>query len=363
MEQGKSKKEEFLGNLLLLFITIAIFFIFLEIAIRIIKPDRAETTPGLIVKDELLGFKQAPNFTAKHINTNSEFAVTITTNSLGLRSREIEKEKTRKRVLVLGDSVVWGFGVEDNETFASILNEETGGFEFINAALSDYSTRQELDYLKRDGIKLEPDVVMLGFFVGNDFVDNLVRSGNASMKVESSWFKNLKRGVRKNIKTYDFLMSRLRGIYQIRMFLVKTGLANNEDFYQYRIYMKDYDNDVNQAVNITFSYIDEMNSLAKKENVTFVMVLIPPKYQIYDKEWESALAYNRFKADDVERTKPTIILKDFCRKNNITCIDLLDDLQSIKEDMYLTKDTSHFNALGHRIIANILKDKFKNQSL
>jgi len=363
MERGKSKREEVLKNLLLLFTTILIFFIFLETAIRILKPDKSETTPGLIIKDDLLGFKQAPNFTAKHVNTNSGFSVTITTNSLGLRSHEIEEVKTKKRVLVLGDSVVWGFGVEDNETFSSILNDELEGFEFINAALSDYSTKQELDYLRRDGIELKPDVVMLGFFIGNDFVDNLVRSGNASIKVEASWFKNLKREVRRNIKTYDFVMSRLRGIYSLRMFLVKTGLANNEDFYQYRIYMRDYDNDINQAVNITLGYIDEMNALSKEKNITFIILLIPPKYQIYDSEWQAALDYNRFKGDEVERLKPTIILEDFCRKNNIAFIDLLADLRSVKEDMYLAKDTSHFNAFGHRIVADILKDKFKNQSL
>ena len=363
MELRKSRKEELLKNLTLLFATIFISLIFFEIAIRIIEPDKSETTPGLIVKDDLLGFKQASNFTARHVNTNSGFSVTITTNSLGLRSREVEKEKTKRRVLVLGDSVVWGFGVEDNETFPSILNDETEGFEFINAALSDYSTKQELDYLRRDGIKLKPDVVMLGFFVGNDFVDNLVRSGNASIRVESSWFKGLKRWVRKNIKTYEFVMRRLRGIYSVRLFLIKTGLANNEDFYQYRIYIKDYDNDVNEAINITFDYIREMNSLTKRNNITFVMLLIPPKYQIYDKEWQAALEYNRFKEDEVERMKPTIILKDFCRKNNIEYIDLLEDLKNVKEDIYIKRDTSHFNALGHRIIADILKDKFKNQSL
>ena len=87
MELRKSRKEELLKNLTLLFATIFISLIFFEIAIRIIEPDKSETTPGLIVKDDLLGFKQASNFTARHVNTNSGFSVTITTNSLGLRSR------------------------------------------------------------------------------------------------------------------------------------------------------------------------------------------------------------------------------------------------------------------------------------
>lgn len=352
--KNMAKKKELLKNISLLLVTILILFLILEIILRIILPTPFNLV-GLKTEDGLLGFKMVPNFSGRH--TGPEFDVTVNINSLGLRNPEIG-EKTKDRILILGDSVVWGFGVEDDETFPYLLNEMLYDYEVVNAGVSAYSTKQELDYLKRDGIKLNPDIVILGFYVGNDFIDNLVRKENSSVKQEASWFAKTKAKIRENYKTYPFFMDNLKKIYIIRSFLVKTGLANNEEYYQYQVYRKEYPPELTEGTEITFEYISEINSFCKERNIEFILLLIPSRYQAYDEAWQFLLDYNHFNDNEHEKKKPNKLLVNFANGENITYIDLLNDLQDQEEQFYLENDVAHFNPEGHKFIAKKLSEEF-----
>jgi lysophospholipase L1-like esterase len=100
---------------------------------------------------------------------------TVELNSLGFRGPEIEPDKPADsyRVLVLGDSVTFGWGVDDEATFVRRLerrwNARDDGrrYEVVNTGHLAYDTTQELRLLERRGLALEPDAVVL-VFVGND---------------------------------------------------------------------------------------------------------------------------------------------------------------------------------------------------
>jgi hypothetical protein len=96
-----------------------------------------------------------------------------TINVQGYRGAVHPHERTpgRPRLLVLGDSVAFGFGVADGETFSADL--ERGGYEVVNLAVPGYGTDQALLRLEREGLAYRPDVVLLHFCLQNDFVDNL----------------------------------------------------------------------------------------------------------------------------------------------------------------------------------------------
>ena len=67
---------------------------------------------------------------------------TISSNSLGFRSPEINQSK--KQIIILGDSVAWGFGVNDTETFPYYLDESVSslGYQVSNLAVSGYGIDQ-----------------------------------------------------------------------------------------------------------------------------------------------------------------------------------------------------------------------------
>ncbi|MDP6934578.1 MAG: hypothetical protein QGG40_16765, partial [Myxococcota bacterium] len=71
---------------------------------------------------------------------------TVTVNSLGFRSSELGP-KTRSRVLVLGDSSVHGFGVDDSEVFTTHAAQYVDA-DFINAGVPGYSSTQALNLLR-----------------------------------------------------------------------------------------------------------------------------------------------------------------------------------------------------------------------
>jgi len=89
----------------------------------------------------------------------------VRTSEQGLRDVEHAYAKgERLRILALGDSFTWGYGVEEGERFTDRLQLSLGdGVEVIDAAVTGYGTDQELLYLAMEGVKYAPDVVLLCF--------------------------------------------------------------------------------------------------------------------------------------------------------------------------------------------------------
>jgi lysophospholipase L1-like esterase len=105
-------------------------------------------------------------------------------NSLGLRGAELPARKPagRMRVLVLGDSMTYGLGVEDDETFSARLEHLDPRLEVLNAGVPGYSTAEELLLLQELGPRLQPDLVLL-MFLPNDIPDGL-RNTFSRVRVE-----------------------------------------------------------------------------------------------------------------------------------------------------------------------------------
>jgi len=100
---------------------------------------------------------------------------TVHVNRLGLRGPETTaiSPSGRRRVLVLGDSVVYGEGLEEPDTFAVLLEGELNGvggapFEVLNGAAPGYNTEAELAFLREVGLDLFPHALILGVSL-NDF--------------------------------------------------------------------------------------------------------------------------------------------------------------------------------------------------
>jgi hypothetical protein len=97
-----------------------------------------------------------------------------TINSLGYRGREVapRPDPGVTRVVLVGDSIAFGIGVSDHETFASQL--DGGGVEAVNLAVEGYGPGQSLLRLEREGLALGPDVVVMNLCLDNDFADAML---------------------------------------------------------------------------------------------------------------------------------------------------------------------------------------------
>jgi hypothetical protein len=93
--------------------------------------------------------------------------VTVTTNELGLRDRPLEQKGEREfRLLMLGDSVTFGWGVAEEDTFVrrlekKLAQEYPGTVRTVNAGVGSYNTVIEAAFLKKYVDVINPDVVIL----------------------------------------------------------------------------------------------------------------------------------------------------------------------------------------------------------
>ncbi len=93
----------------------------------------------------------------------------VTINALGLRGPAVPEARTpgKRRLLFLGDSITFGYGVNDPEVVSTrtqaLLAERGVSTEVINTAVPAYNTEQEVRYFERDGVRWHPDWVIVGF--------------------------------------------------------------------------------------------------------------------------------------------------------------------------------------------------------
>ncbi len=129
-------------------------------------------TRGAFVPDPELGYRMAPSFEGRMVRLE-QYDEVFRTNSLGLRDAEVgPRDGLTRRILVIGDSFVFGLGVGQDEPFPRLLERRlrAGGerVEVVNAGVVGYGLEQYDTWLGRLLPRLEPDVVLVSVYAGND---------------------------------------------------------------------------------------------------------------------------------------------------------------------------------------------------
>jgi lysophospholipase L1-like esterase len=97
----------------------------------------------------------------------------VVINSQGLRDREFPPAPPpgRTRILMLGDSLTFGWGVEGNQTYSKVLEamlQKSGrDVEVINTGVGNYNTEMEVAYFLERGAKFKPQYVVLNYFIND----------------------------------------------------------------------------------------------------------------------------------------------------------------------------------------------------
>jgi hypothetical protein len=161
-------------DIALLVASLLVSLIFGEAILRVFGrgPLRVNPVPGSFWRhDRLLGWSNSPG--ADGVFDHPRFRINVHINSKGLRDREYAYERSpgTRRILVIGDSFVWGYGVEQHETFPKVLEALLPRVDVINAGVAGYGTDQELLWLRSEGVRYRPDLVIL-VMCGNDDDEN-----------------------------------------------------------------------------------------------------------------------------------------------------------------------------------------------
>ena len=170
------KKYSILFRLAAALAAVLIFFVTVEVILRLAGADdyfqnrffivnRALDYPEIFKRDRDLFWRFRPDRTV----TSKFFeGKTYRINSHGLRGDEIPAEKTVRRIITLGNSCTFGWGVPLEQTYAVQLEKNLGGqYEVINGAVPGYSSFQGKKFLESGLLKLKPDIVTV-MFAWND---------------------------------------------------------------------------------------------------------------------------------------------------------------------------------------------------
>ncbi|KKW38870.1 MAG: hypothetical protein UY87_C0060G0005 [Candidatus Peribacteria bacterium GW2011_GWC2_54_8] len=150
-------------NLGLLAITTVLFFGGIEVALRMTGLQRTKPNPPQIYRvseDPRISYELIPDISRK------AYREKVTTNSQGFRSPELDLAK--ETVVMLGDSIAFGYGIKDEETLAAQLQERIPEYNFLNTAAPGYHLGMQTALYQTKLRDLDPAMVMLVFHY-NDF--------------------------------------------------------------------------------------------------------------------------------------------------------------------------------------------------
>jgi len=144
-------------------------FLVPELVARLFMPawSPAQENTRTLIPDREVGWLYQPHAEADTARVSGTFIA----NSLGLREAELGV-KDKPRVVFLGDSFTWGWGVPNGVRYTDRLQAAYPRYHIVNAGINGYSTVQAALLLKKYHQQLMPDLVVLQVF-HNDFIENL----------------------------------------------------------------------------------------------------------------------------------------------------------------------------------------------
>lgn len=148
-----------------------------------------ETQIGMWSPDPDIGYVNKPNF-----GSYAHGTIRIRTDPYGFRwngHRLLPNKSDKKRIVYMGDSVMWGVGIADAaNTIPGMVQQRLGDdYEVINAGVVGYSTLQEWRFLEKIVAPLDPDEVVINWCY-NDFLPTEDPFGNIR-KLHLDYFDTL----------------------------------------------------------------------------------------------------------------------------------------------------------------------------
>ena len=337
-DQEKLWKHSLRGlgiNLLLCIGSVSIFLGGTELVARIwYAPQKYEYT-GMFEYDREKVFSLRKN------NDNIYHGGRFTTNSFGFRGKETSVEKPSKtlRILIVGDSIAFGHGMDNDQTFSSLLEaslnkhfseegeevERDITVEVINTAVPGNAPFQEYYDLKR-GLQFNPDVIVLQLTL-NDIIEPHAKWILQDMGILEGSLEVVSHDYILGITTMPYIDHLLKQHSALYLFLKDmqtrirfrdpTGKHVEEKAYRKENYtsallVTEPDNPtVEKAWENAFIWIRGMTSIARERDIPFVLLVTPYDFQF---SVEERFAYPQQK------------LRVFAAEENLFFADILKKL-------------------------------------
>jgi len=301
-------------------------------------------------------------------------------SSQGFRDREFgPKADGEIRVLMLGDSFTMGH-VESEDSIPKQLERICAArlpefrISVVNAGMGNAGPVEELGLLRRRGLALDPDLVILQFFTGNDLQNALAAEGRwlraepEDVQADIQRWQRVKaaemafvwdRELRSRLAMYDIVATRVIGIDAIPRWLqsfrffppsspfVRMTPAHRKPTLEPALV--EWYPELAQGLSIAERCIQDMRNDCATRKVEFLMYCLPPKPEMFDEVWQVDIAPS---AEVYERLKACRILDAFCEREGIRHFSVHEAISAAgsMEKSYYRFD-GHLRAEGNTVVA------------
>ncbi|BFU96209.1 MAG: membrane protein of unknown function [Nitrospira sp.] len=364
------------GWLRIALINVVVFLLIAEFTLRAADP--------LLARSGLFGSaRDTPGGGIPHQVTDQSG---MTTNALGFRDRErtIERKSSTWRVVALGDSFTWGAGARYDEAYLTLVERtlagERPGAEVINLGMVGYQPEEYLALLKDHGLSYQPDLVLVNFFIGNDFMPaqgaHMVVAGlRHRVHVNGNWFHDRLSWDHWYL-SHDLAYVRVLGEAWFRRMLGKPDLgmfasdpapaASDEPqafagwsprYVRMIQGMRDQYLRADSPVflarwNETKAVLEQIDELLRARAVPWVLVLLPAEEQVDPRLQRLYIDMSGGVADEYEFMKPQRLLSAWAGERGLAVIDLTSSfvVEATDRRLYVDNDI-HWNAAGNALAA------------
>jgi lysophospholipase L1-like esterase len=375
-----------------------------EMATRLLGGGEATLVRQMFsVFDPAAGKRCQPDADMRFVLPGS-FDARVRCNSQGLRDREhsFAKSAGTRRILVLGDSFAWGFGVENDEMFSTRLERELSNSETINFGVTGYNAVQELARLESDGLAYDPDWLVV-LFCDNDLGGNFDDKDGGRPRVElrgdgalhlvpgpaqepvyaplARWFQNHSRLVVETYYRTKLLGERLRE-WRTASRLVEQdptdapaedvapgsnpapqepGSLRNEDM---ELSLVDpfvaSEPRVEQAwTSLGQVYARMRDRIAQHGGHMLVAYVVDPT-RTMPEVFQALVAQTGVPPDRVDWQRPDARFAELCADLAIPCVDLAPAFRaSTDPEALFLRNNGHWSAAGHEVAARIVAARLR----
>jgi lysophospholipase L1-like esterase len=334
--------------LLKLVLGIAISLAILEIGVRVLAPQKRA---GICITtwDRVAGTRNIPG--ARGVARTPEYEMRMSINSHGLRDREIPYAKPDgvRRILCLGDSYTFGYGVQAAQTYAKLVEDRLRAdtepevrWEVINAGVGSTGTAHQLAYLTSEGIRYAPDIVTLCFCPANDFWENITSglftlAGDSLLQHEAP--RTAGRKIQRLTKFIPFYNSLVAHSQLLNLLRYRISALHYRDLARNDPDDEDVPAVLQRRDHLTRRLLARMQEFCRTRGCDFVLVVIPPPA-------------------DTDLPRRTRELTAFAADRGIPCLDLgpIMAAAEARGAQLIFPHDGHWNAEGHRLVADALHE-------
>ncbi len=351
-------------SLLFLITVVGQFFVF-EAGLRTWgTSEAAPAFQGLFAPDPMAGYRLKPG---AHVRfSTAEFDTTIHINSAGVRDdQEIgPKAPDERRIVILGDSLVLSVQVPFEQTFGEQLEQQLNAFasgarpvryRAINAGVQGYGPVEELLFFRSVLRQLQPDVVLVGIFVGNDAEEAVTSQSkltgrSAGEALRESVVTRLRRLVRRSMVLQ---VLRLRLVAATGRFRGFKGAPEPP----LPSYAATPPPRIARGLALTREAVALIAADARSVGARTAIVLIPARFQVDDADYERLRETVRQAGGELRRDAATERFATELSQLRLPMTDLLPPLRrALPGPDVFFQDNVHLTPRGHAIVAGHLAD-------